>query len=108
MQKASRSASMLLSIILLKIAIQKIFPFSIKNSYHCGNNQFMAHSQLQKANESDKTMMKNSQALRKLASPNGTERIMPNMEHQKRDHLMMKGIPIAKAIQLTIQNNIQG
>lgn len=31
---------------------------------------------------------------------------MPNMKHQKGDHLMTKGILIAKTMLLTIQNNI--
>ncbi len=66
----------------------------------------MALSQLQKANQSDKTMIKDSQAVKKLDSPYGTECIMPKMKNRKRDHLMMNGISIAKAIQLTIQNKI--
>jgi len=61
----------------------------------------MALSQLQKSNESDKTMIiKDSQALKKLDSPYDTRCIMPNMKNQKRDHIMMNGISIAKAIQL--------
>lgn len=66
----------------------------------------MALSQLQKANQSDKTMIKDSQAVKKLDSPYDTECIMPKMKNRKRDHLMMNGISIAKAIQLTIQNKI--
>jgi len=44
----------------------------------------MALSQLQKANESDKTMIKDSQALKNLDSPYGTECIMPKMEKPKK------------------------
>ncbi|MDP8906484.1 MAG: hypothetical protein M3M88_03075, partial [Thermoproteota archaeon] len=76
-----------------------------KTVNHFGNNQFMAHSQLQKANESDKTLVKEFPALKQLDSPYGTESIMPNTIQCKRDHLMMNGMSIAKAIQLTIQNN---
>lgn len=37
-----------------------------KTVNHFGNNQFMAHSQLQKDNESGIAMIKYSQALKKL------------------------------------------
>lgn len=33
---------------------------------------------------------------------------MPKMKNRKMDHLMTNGIPIAKAIQPTIQNKIYG
>jgi hypothetical protein len=41
----------------------------------------MTNSQLQKANESDKTMINYSKALKKLDSPYGTECIMHNAKH---------------------------
>ena len=72
-----------------------------KTVNHFGNNQFMALSQLQKANQSYRTLVKDSQAWKKLDPPYGPECIMSNMKNRKWDNLMMNGISIAKATQLT-------